>query len=195
MAGSVLPPTFAVEASKVQFCEPAIVCAGSVRYTCGDGLNSQEADVSEKDPFRVFVTHLFQENEDYRRVFDYLESRDNFFYRASSNPDNVPATGGAEAIKEELREQIKPAEVVILPIAMFELNKDLIRYQIDVAQAAKKPILGIESFGGTVQMSKEVIDNCNDVIEWNERTIISSIKKLARDEDTAEWEVIEFTLD
>ena len=151
--------------------------------------------MSEKDPFRVFVTHLFQENEDYRRVFDYLESRDNFFYRASSNPDNVPATGGAEAIKDELREQIKPAEVVILPIAMFELNKDLIRYQIDVAQAAKKPILGIESFGGTVQMSKEVIDNCNDVIEWNERTIISSIKKLARDEDTAEWEVIEFTLD
>ena len=151
--------------------------------------------MSEKDPFRVFVTHLFQENEDYRRVFDYLESRDNFFYRASSNPDNVPTTGGAEAIKDELREQIKPAEVVILPIAMFELNKDLIRYQIDVAQAAKKPILGIESFGGTVQMSKEVIDNCNDVIEWNERTIISSIKKLARDEDTAEWEVIEFTLD
>lgn len=151
--------------------------------------------MSEKDPFRVFVTHLFQENEDYRRVFDYLESRDNFFYRASSNPDNVPTTGGAEAIKEELREQIKPAEVVILPIAMFELNKELVRYQIDVAQAGKKPILGIESFGGTVQMSKEVIDKCNDVIEWNERTIISSIKKLARNEDTAEWEVIEFTLD
>lgn len=151
--------------------------------------------MSETDPFRVFVTHLFQENEDYRRVFDYLESRDNFFYRSSSNPDNMPASGGADAIKEQLREQIKPAEVVILPVAMFELNKDLIRYQIDVAQAGKKPILGIESFGGTVAMSKEVMDACNDLIAWNERTIISAIKKLARDEDTAEWEVIEFSLD
>lgn len=151
--------------------------------------------MSEQDPFRVFVTHLFQENEDYRRVFDYLESRDNFFYMAYSNPDNMPTTGGADAIKEELREQIKQAEVVILPVAILELNKDLVRYQMDVAQAGKKPILGIESFGGTVAVSKEVIDRCDDLVEWNERTIISAIKKLARNEDTAEWEVIEFNLD
>ncbi len=151
--------------------------------------------MSENDPFRVFVTHLFQENEDYQRVFEYLESRDNFFYTNFSDPENLPSAGGSEALKEELRNQIKDAEVVILPLAVSEENPDLVGFQLDFAQASKKPILGIQSFGGTVAINKAVLERCDDVIEWNERTIISAIKRLARNEDTAQWETIEFTLD
>jgi hypothetical protein len=33
------------------------------------------------------------------------------------------------------------------------------------------------------------------VIEWNERTIISAIKRLSRNEETAQWETIDFNLD
>ena len=151
--------------------------------------------MSENDPFRVFVTHVFQENEDYQRVFEYLESRDNFFYTNSSNPENMPSAGGSEATKEELRNQIKDAEVVILPLAISEINPDLVGFQLDYAQASKKPVLGIQSFGGTVAINKAVLERCDDVIEWNERTIISAIKRLARNEDTAQWETIDFTLD
>jgi len=143
----------------------------------------------------VFVTHLFQENEDYRRVFEYLESRDNFFYVNFSNPENMPTSGGGEAIKEELRNQIKEAEIVILPLAIHASNPSLIGFQMDFAQASKKPILGIQAFGGTVAIDKAVIERCDDVIEWNERTIISGIKRLARNEDTAQWETIDFNLD
>jgi len=151
--------------------------------------------VSENDPFRVFVTHLFQENEDYRRVFEYLESRDNFFYKNYSNPDNMPASGGDDAIKEELRSQIKDAEVVILPLAVHTANPSLVGFQLDYAQASNKPILGIQAFGGTVAIDKAVIERCDDVIEWNERIIISAIKRLARNEETAQWETINFKLD
>jgi Thoeris protein ThsB, TIR-like domain len=155
----------------------------------------EELAVSENNPFNVFVCHVFQENEDYQRVFEYLESRDNFFYTNHSNPENRPSSGGPEAIKEELRNQIKDAEVVILPLAVSELNPDLINFQLGYAQVEKKPILGIQSFGGTVAINKALLDRCSDVIEWNERTIINSIKSLARNEDTAQWEVLEFTLD
>ncbi|MFW2403183.1 MAG: hypothetical protein ACN4GT_00365 [Gammaproteobacteria bacterium] len=151
--------------------------------------------MSEGNPYRIFVTHLFQPNEDYQRVFEYLESRDNFFYLNSSNLETMPATGGTEAIKEELREQIKPAEVVVMPIAVFDLNPDLVRFQMDVAQAFKKPLLAVKAFGETVAISKEIIDRCDDIIEWNDRTLINSIKKLGRGEDTSQWEVLEFTLD
>jgi len=151
--------------------------------------------VSEKDPFRVFVVHLFQENEDYRRVFEYLESRENFFYVNYSNPENMPTSGGSEAIKEELRNQIKAAEVVILPLAIHGINPSLVGFQLDYAQASNKPIMGIQAFGGTVAVDKAVIERCDDVVEWNERTIISGIKRLARNEDTAQWETIDFNLD
>ncbi len=167
-----------------------------LRYTCARlRCCAEEAAVSEKDPYRVFVTHLFQADEDYQRVFEYLESRDNFFYANSANVAAVPTAGGPEAIKDVLREQIRPAEVVVMPIAMFESNPDLVRFQMDVAQAFKKPILGIKSFGETVAIRKDVVDRCDDIIEWNDRSLINAIKKLARGEDAAEWEVIEFDMD
>lgn len=150
--------------------------------------------MSEKDPFRVFVVHVFQENEDYRRVFEYLESRDNFFYRNTSNPEEMPA-GGGEAIKEELRNQMKDAEIIVFPLAISEIDPGLVAFQLDYAGATKKPILGIESFGGTVAIDKATLDRCDDVIEWNERTMISAIKRLARGEDSSQWETVEFTLD
>ncbi len=151
--------------------------------------------MSEKDPYRVFVTHIFQDDEDYQRVFEYLESRDQFFYLNSSDLTEMPATGGLEAMKEELRNQIKPAEVVIMPVTIFEANPDLVRFQMDVAEAFGKPIIGVKSFGDTVAIQKEIIDRCADIIEWNERTMIEAIKRLGRNEETAQWEVIDFDLD
>jgi hypothetical protein len=107
----------------------------------------------------------------------------------------MPSSGGGEAIKEELRNQIKEAEVVILPLAIHPENPSLIGFQLDYAQASKKPVLGVQAFGATVSIDKPVIERCDDVIEWNERTIISSIKRLARNEHTAKWETIDFNLD
>lgn len=151
--------------------------------------------MSEENPYRVFVTHVFQDDEDYQRVFEYLESRDQFFYLTSSDLAKMPESGGLEAMKAELREQIKPAEVVIMPITTFETNPDLVRFQMDVAEAFAKPILGVKSFGDTVAIQKELIDRCADIIEWNERTMIEAIKRLGRNEETAQWEVIDFDLD
>ena len=151
--------------------------------------------MSEKDPYRVFVTHVFQDDEDYQRVFEYLESRDQFFYTNSSDLTRMPATGGLDAMKEELREQIKPAEVVMMPITIFDANPDLVRFQMDVAEAFAKPIIAVKSFGDTVAIQKEMIDRCADIIEWNERTMIEAIKRLGRNEETAQWEVIDFDLD
>jgi len=107
----------------------------------------------------------------------------------------MPSTGGSEAIKEELREQIKPAEVVIMPVAIYDSNPDLVRFQMDVAQAFNKPLLAIKSFGETVAIQKEVVERCDDIIDWNDRALISAIKKLGRGEETAQWEVIDFNLD
>ena len=151
--------------------------------------------MSEKDPIRIFVTHLFKQDPDYSRVFEYLESRDRFFYVNYSNPDNIPSAGGTEAIKAELRKQIEPAEVLLMPIAHFDENPDLARFQMDVAQAFKKPVIAIKSFGETVAIQKEVIDRVDDIVEWNDRSITDAIRREARNEDTAQWEVVEFTLD
>jgi len=50
-----------------------------IRYTRPDLGSDWRLRVSESDPIRVFVTHTFQENIDYLRVFEFLESMDSFF--------------------------------------------------------------------------------------------------------------------
>ena len=46
--------------------------------------------MSQANPLRIFVTHLWENSDDYLRVFEYLESSRNFFYRNFSTPDQAP---------------------------------------------------------------------------------------------------------
>ena len=40
----------------------------------------------QANPIRLFVTHMWEDNDDYLRVFEYLESAKNFFYRINAFP-------------------------------------------------------------------------------------------------------------
>jgi hypothetical protein len=151
--------------------------------------------MSEKDPIRLFVTHTFQEHEDYARVFEYLESRDNFFYVNYSDPHNKLEQGGQDALQEAIRQQVKLVEVVIFPVGMHSDNPQLIEFELQVAQAFDKPILAIMSFGGTQTISTELLARANETVEWNDHVIAEAVRRLARGEDTAKWDVIEFDMD
>ena len=150
--------------------------------------------MSEKNPIRLFVVHTFADHPDYLRVFEYLESSPNFFYVNCSAPQSVPASGGKEALKEELRKQIKNAEVVIVPAGIYIDNYDWATYQMDAAQAINLPLVVIEPFGGIAKLPEELANRAGEIVGWNERNIIDAVRREARHEDTARWEVIEFEM-
>ena len=80
--------------------------------------------MSEKNPIRVFVSHLFDESDDYLRVFEFLESDDRFYYLNVSKPENIPADGGINSIKDEFIAQIKASEaVIVLPGSLRAENR------------------------------------------------------------------------
>jgi hypothetical protein len=141
--------------------------------------------MSESNPIRVFVAHVFAEYQDYLQVFEYLESRPNFYYVNCSNPAARPAGPDSEAIKE----------IVVLPVALFARNPVLVTFQMDCAKGLKKPVLAVKSFGDTVAIQKSVLDKADEIVDWNDRAITDAIRRLARHEQTGQWDVIEFTLD
>lgn len=150
--------------------------------------------MSDSSPIRVFVSHLFEKHPDYLRVFEYLESREKFLYLNVANPERKPA-GGKEAIKEELRNQIRESEIMILPVTIFELDPGLVTFQMDCAGAFSKPIIGVKSFGETVVIQKAVLERVADVVEWEARSLVDALRQHARHEKTARWDVVEFKLD
>ncbi len=148
--------------------------------------------MSESNPIRIFISHLFQEDMDYLRVFEFLESVDRFYYLNTSKPENMPAAGGMEDMKNELIAQIKEAEAVVILAQHYVDNEDLIRFQLDVAEANEKPILAIRPFGGVVSSAEALVARVHEHLEWNERDIADAIKRQARLEDTTRWDVIDF---
>jgi hypothetical protein len=150
--------------------------------------------MSDSSPIRVFVSHLFEKHPDYLRVFEYLESREIFIYRSVSDPDRKPQ-GGKEALKEELRNPNMASEVKVLPVTIFELNPDLVTFQMDCAGAFGKPIVGVKSFGETVVIHKTVLERVADIVEWEARTLVDALRQHGRHENTARWDVVDFKLD
>lgn len=148
--------------------------------------------MAEDNPIRVFVTHNFRETDDYLRVFEFLENVDRFFYLNTSKPENVPETGGLEAIRDELILQIKESEAVIVLASLYEDEGDLVSYQIDVAEANEKAVIVIRPFGGMLETSPDLVERVAEHVEWNEREIADAIRRQARLEETSRWDVVDF---
>jgi hypothetical protein len=149
--------------------------------------------MSEQNPITLFVTHGFMEHEEYSQVFEYLESRDNFFYVNKSVVDNKPDFG-QEAVQEEIRRQIKDAEIVLFPLGTRAADPQLVDFQILVAKAFDRPVLAIKSHAGEQDIPQETLDQVTETVDWNDRAITDAIRRLARGEDTSSWDVIEFDL-
>ena len=148
--------------------------------------------MSEKNPIRVFVTHNFAESDDYLRVFEFLESVDRFYYLNVSKPENAPEAGTTEAIKDEFILQIKASEVVIVLPSAFEQQPEMVTYMMDVADANRIGMVAVRPFGGMSDTPPAIIERVGDPVDWNARSMVDSLRLVARGQETQRWEVVDF---
>jgi hypothetical protein len=152
------------------------------------------AAMSQANPISLYVTHLWEHSDDYLRVFEYLESSRNFFYRNLSTPDRRPV-GDKEALKEDLRRQIVSAEAIVALSSLYEASPDMVVFQALYAQACNKPVILMKFFGGLKTPPKALVDLATEVVDWDERALVDSVRRQARHEDTTRWDTIEFKMD
>ena len=150
--------------------------------------------MSQANPVRLFVTHAWETSDEYLRVFEYLESARNFFYKNYSTPDKRPA-GDKEALREDLRRQIAPVEAVIALSSLYVTQPDLLTFQLLFAQASNKAVVLLKPFGGKGEAPKSILDLVDEVVAWDERGLVDAIRRQARHEETTRFDTIEFKLD
>lgn len=147
--------------------------------------------MSEDNPIRVFVTHAFSESDDYLRIFEFLECVDRFYYQNVSKPNERPE-GGMTEVKDAFIEQIKEAEAVFVVPALYEAQTELVEFMMQVADANEKPMIVIQPYGRVSETPAALVERCAEHIEWNAREMVDALKRQARLEDTARWEVVDF---
>jgi len=158
------------------------------------GAALSATSMSQSHPIRLFVTHVWDVSEDYLRVFEYLESANNFFYRNYSTPERLTVQE-KEAQKDDLRRQIAPVECVIALPDPYERNQDLLTFQLLYAQASHKPVVLMKRFGSPAPVPKPLAELADEIVEWDERALVDAVRRQARHEDTARWDTIEFKID
>lgn len=158
---------------------------GGTRYERGT------KPMSESNPIRVFVTHAFDESENYLRVFEFLESVDRFYYLNMSRPDASPE-GGMDAVKEQLLAQIKSAEVVFVMPDLYHGQPAMVNFMMDAADANNIPMIVIQPFGQLGDTPPELIARCQEHIAWNARALADALKRQARHKEARRYDSIDF---
>jgi len=146
------------------------------------------------NPIRLFVTHAWEDNDDYTRLFEYLEAPGTFYYQNTSQP-HAKRPLDKESQREDLRRQIAPSEVIVVLPAVYRASPELVLFQMTFAKAADRPIVAMENFGSTDPLAKAIKDLADEVSAWNERSLIDALKRQARHQETTRWDTIEFKLD
>ena len=146
------------------------------------------------NPIRLFVTHAWLENDDYARIFEYLEASGTFYYANTSQPQ-AKRPIDKESQREDLRRQIAPCEVVVVLPAVYAMAPDLVLFQMNFAKAAERPIVAMETFGSTEALPKAIKDLADEVCPWNERSLVDALRRQARHQETTRWDTIDFKLD
>jgi hypothetical protein len=150
--------------------------------------------MSANAPIRLFVTHAWVENEDYTRVFEYLEASGTFYYKNTSQPQ-AKRPIDKESEREDLRRQIAPCEVVVVVPGVYRAAPELVSFQMNFAKSADRPIVALENFGSVEPLPKAILDLADEVSGWNERSLIDALRRQARHQETTRWDTIEFKLD
>ncbi len=151
--------------------------------------------MSQADPIRVFTTHAWEQGDDYLRVYEFLESARNFYYRNCSNPEQRPLNMSTEGQREELRAQMHSAEVVVALSSLYADHRDLLVFQLHFAKAGNKPVILLPGFGSELVLPRTVTELVDAQVAWDERALADEIRRQGRHEETTRWDTIEFKID
>lgn len=102
--------------------------------------------------YDLFISHAWKYNYGYYRLEKILKEAPFFKWRNYSVPvhdplidPNTPA--GKSKLIEELDQQIKPVNCVLVLAGMYAAHSDWIEQEIKIANKYNKPIIGVKPWG------------------------------------------------
>lgn len=128
---------------------------------------------------RLFISHSWSYSERYLAMVNLLNNRPYFDFTNYSVPETKAFGPMANsAMKEQLRNQIRPVNCVIIIGGMWTNHSDWIQFEMDFAQSIGKPILGVRPRSARV-MPLAVVAAATQVVNWNAESIISGIRAIS----------------
>ena len=131
----------------------------------------------ELKTYDVFISHAWTYNSDYYRLVEMLNKAPNFKWRNYSVPEHDPLKPKSKKdLKEALKRQMRPANIIIILAGMYATHSDWIEFEIDYAEELNKPMIGVKPWGQQ-RIPKVVQDAVKEMVGWNTSSIVRAIRK------------------
>lgn len=128
--------------------------------------------------YRLFISHAWRYSEGYDRAIRFLNDANNFIWTNYSVPEARAFEGLTRAgLQEQLRNQIRPVQCVVILAGMYVAHSDWIQFEIDFATQLRKPILGIVPYRSQ-RIPSAVSQAANRMVNWNSTSIVAGIRAI-----------------
>ncbi len=125
--------------------------------------------------YGVFISHAWDYDADYYRLERMLNKPKRFKWRNCSVPQHNPLDANNDAqLEKALRDQIRPANVVVIISGMYVNHRKWIQKEIDIALEMNKPIIGIAPRGA--QRTPSEVQNIAPMVGWKTSKIVDTIR-------------------
>lgn len=130
--------------------------------------------------YRLFISHAWHhKGDDYDRLIRLLHEAKLFNWQNYSVPEIDPISAKNNSqLRADLKNQIRPAQAVLIISGMYANYREWIQYEMDVSKDFGKPIIGIQPWGAK-RVPTEVRSAATTMVKWNTKSIVSAIRKHA----------------
>lgn len=129
--------------------------------------------------YKLFISHAWRYHDGYDRLIELLDSALYFRYSNYSVPTSKKFKNMSNAeLKDELRDQIRPTQCVLVLGGLYVSYSTWIQFEIDYAKELGKPIVGIKPWGSQ-KTPQTVIQAANTIVGWNTDSIVTAIRQYA----------------
>ncbi len=131
--------------------------------------------------YGLFISHAWEYNDDYYRLVDMLDGAPNFLWKNYSVPEHDPVLdpddpGDRKSLIEELKQQIRPVNCVLVLSGMYVAHSFWIQKEIDIAVGYGKPIVGIRP-RGQERVPQAVSAVAEEIVGWTTSSIVEAIRE------------------
>ena len=128
---------------------------------------------------KILISHSWHYESQYSTIVAWLNNTSYFKWSNHSVSADKPLnTKTKQQLREELSQQIRGCNAIIVVAGMYTYYSEWINYEIDEALRMKKPIIGIKPWGNQ-RMPTKIQQNATVLIGWNSSSLISAIRNYA----------------
>jgi len=129
--------------------------------------------------YRLLISHSWGYSTQYDTIVNWLDSTLYFKWSNHSvSADNPFNTKTKTALKEQLTQQMRGCNAIIVVSGMYASYSEWIDYEIDEDIRMNKPIIGIKPWGNE-RIPLKIQNKATTLVGWNSASLITAIRNYA----------------